>query len=564
MAPLITPRRGPRSSASSRTTPTIEALVERAWAARAGALRRLDRPVLAGQRQVRRLRRGLRLLRAVALRRGRHADARDDGARADARARARRRGGRRPPLLHGHPGPGPVQARLREGARRRAARRRADEPQALRLDRAHEPARGPRRCARRASSACTTTSRRPSPTTPRSRRPSATRAACARSTRSARPGLETCVGGILNLGESREQRVEMAFQLAVDRPDLGADQPPEPAAGHEVRRPRLHGPVGGGQVDRDLPPDPPRRAVPPLRRPRREPRRAAAPRRQGRAQRRDDGQLPHHAGLHARRGPRACSPTSASTSPARPTTAPTRGPTTARAGSTARRPTSSATCSRRRPSRRRRARRARHPSVGPLDAAALRAQDAPRRRAPTARPTRFPANGRGMSEVEGRLAELSSPRPAAPHAPDRGAAGPAGHGSTARESLLLCSNNYLGLAEHPRVREAAADAACAGAPGPAASRLVSGSMAVHADLERRLAAFEGTERRAALRLGLPGQRRRRLAPSPAAATSSAPTSSTTPRSSTAAACRARRCSSTATTTSSTSPGASRAPAGGAR
>ena len=52
-------------------------------------LRRLDRHVLAGQRQVRRLRRGLRLLRPVALRRGRHADARDDGARADPRARAR-------------------------------------------------------------------------------------------------------------------------------------------------------------------------------------------------------------------------------------------------------------------------------------------------------------------------------------------------------------------------------------------------------------------------------------------------------------------------------------------
>ena len=29
--------------------------------------------------------------------------------------------------------------------------------------------------------------------------------------------------------------------------------------------------------------------------------------------------------------------------------------------------------------------------------------------------------------------------------------------------LLLCSNNYLGLADHPRVREAAADARCAGA-----------------------------------------------------------------------------------------------------
>ena len=51
-------------------------------------------------------------------------------------------------------------------------------------------------------------------TTPRSRRRSATRAGCARSTRSSEAGLETCVGGILNLGESREQRVEMAFELA--------------------------------------------------------------------------------------------------------------------------------------------------------------------------------------------------------------------------------------------------------------------------------------------------------------------------------------------------------------
>ena len=82
------------------------------------ALRRLDRHVLAGQRQVRRLRRGLRLLRAVALRRRRDADARDDGARADPRARARGRGRRRPPLLHGHAGPGPLQARLRASTSR--------------------------------------------------------------------------------------------------------------------------------------------------------------------------------------------------------------------------------------------------------------------------------------------------------------------------------------------------------------------------------------------------------------------------------------------------------------
>ena len=82
----------------------------------------------------------------------------------------------------------------------------------------------------RASSASTTTSRPPRATTRRSRRRSATRAGCARSTRSREAGLETCVGGILNLGESREQRVEMAFQLAQDRPDQRADQPAQPAA----------------------------------------------------------------------------------------------------------------------------------------------------------------------------------------------------------------------------------------------------------------------------------------------------------------------------------------------
>ena len=40
--------------------------------------------------------------------------------------------------------------------------------------------------------------------------------------------------------------------------------------------------------------------------------------------------------------------------------------------------------------------------------------------------------------------------------------------------LLLCSNNYLGLADHPRVREAAADAAMRWGVGACASRLVSG------------------------------------------------------------------------------------------
>jgi glycine C-acetyltransferase/8-amino-7-oxononanoate synthase len=59
--------------------------------------------------------------------------------------------------------------------------------------------------------------------------------------------------------------------------------------------------------------------------------------------------------------------------------------------------------------------------------------------------------------------------------------------------LLLCSNNYLGLADHPQVRRAAADAAMRWGVGAGASRLVSGTMTIHRRLEERLAAFKGRE-----------------------------------------------------------------------
>ncbi|HEY3970347.1 MAG TPA: 8-amino-7-oxononanoate synthase [Solirubrobacteraceae bacterium] len=59
--------------------------------------------------------------------------------------------------------------------------------------------------------------------------------------------------------------------------------------------------------------------------------------------------------------------------------------------------------------------------------------------------------------------------------------------------LLLCSNNYLGLADHPQVREAAAEAAMSLGVGAGASRLVSGTMTIHRQLEQRLAAFEGCD-----------------------------------------------------------------------
>ncbi|MFN8161536.1 MAG: 8-amino-7-oxononanoate synthase [Solirubrobacterales bacterium] len=62
-----------------------------------------------------------------------------------------------------------------------------------------------------------------------------------------------------------------------------------------------------------------------------------------------------------------------------------------------------------------------------------------------------------------------------------------------REVLMLCSNNYLGLAEHPAVREAAAEAAMRWGAGAGASRLISGNMGPHEELERRLAEFKGRE-----------------------------------------------------------------------
>ena len=59
--------------------------------------------------------------------------------------------------------------------------------------------------------------------------------------------------------------------------------------------------------------------------------------------------------------------------------------------------------------------------------------------------------------------------------------------------LLLCSNNYLGLADHPEVRTAAAEAAMRWGAGAGASRLISGNMKPHRLLEKRLAEFKGYE-----------------------------------------------------------------------
>lgn len=55
--------------------------------------------------------------------------------------------------------------------------------------------------------------------------------------------------------------------------------------------------------------------------------------------------------------------------------------------------------------------------------------------------------------------------------------------------LMACSNNYLGLANDPRVRDAAADAARRWGASTCGSRLLNGTLALHDELDARLAKF---------------------------------------------------------------------------
>ena len=59
--------------------------------------------------------------------------------------------------------------------------------------------------------------------------------------------------------------------------------------------------------------------------------------------------------------------------------------------------------------------------------------------------------------------------------------------------LNFCSNNYLGLANHPKIVEAAREATKKYGVGPAAVRSIAGTMDLHIQLEERLAKFKGAE-----------------------------------------------------------------------
>src|SRR6476620_1664388 len=62
-----------------------------------------------------------------------------------------------------------------------------------------------------------------------------------------------------------------------------------------------------------------------------------------------------------------------------------------------------------------------------------------------------------------------------------------------REVINLASNNYLGLANHPKLVEATIQATRKYGAGSGAVRTIAGTMSIHMELERRIAAFKNVE-----------------------------------------------------------------------
>ena len=62
-----------------------------------------------------------------------------------------------------------------------------------------------------------------------------------------------------------------------------------------------------------------------------------------------------------------------------------------------------------------------------------------------------------------------------------------------REVIMLCSNNYLNLSNHPKLKRAAALAARTHGAGSGSVRPIAGTMDLHEELERRIARFKGRD-----------------------------------------------------------------------
>src|SRR4030067_1599624 len=62
-----------------------------------------------------------------------------------------------------------------------------------------------------------------------------------------------------------------------------------------------------------------------------------------------------------------------------------------------------------------------------------------------------------------------------------------------KKALMFCSNNYLGLSNHPRLKEAAIKAVETHGAGSGSVRPIAGTMDIHMELEKRLAEFKHAE-----------------------------------------------------------------------
>ncbi|HEV8359968.1 MAG TPA: aminotransferase class I/II-fold pyridoxal phosphate-dependent enzyme [Candidatus Thermoplasmatota archaeon] len=73
--------------------------------------------------------------------------------------------------------------------------------------------------------------------------------------------------------------------------------------------------------------------------------------------------------------------------------------------------------------------------------------------------------------------------------------GPAGPRAryNGKDCLVLCANNYLNLANHPKLKQAAIDAAQKYGAGSGSVRPIAGNMELHEEVERRVATFKHTE-----------------------------------------------------------------------
>jgi glycine C-acetyltransferase len=93
--------------------------------------------------------------------------------------------------------------------------------------------------------------------------------------------------------------------------------------------------------------------------------------------------------------------------------------------------------------------------------------------------------------IQQQLAEI---RKAGLYKAERVVLGPQGGAIQVAQGTVinLCANNYLGLANHPAIVQAAADAVRAQGYGMASVRFICGTQALHKELERALAAFLGT------------------------------------------------------------------------